>query len=78
MASSTSGTLPDPHYRLVMEAALAARDEGSFTDYADVAAGLTRIAADGRLARYLAEGWQQRPVRGARAGAVDGRPDDHG
>jgi tRNA nucleotidyltransferase (CCA-adding enzyme) len=50
------GHAPGPQYRPVMEAALAAQDEGLFTDHAGAVVWLARIAADGRLARYLSEG----------------------
>ena len=50
------GHAPGPQYRSVMAAALEAQDEGEFTDHAGAVAWLGRIAADGRLARLLAEG----------------------
>ena len=50
------GHPPGPQYRPVMAAALAAQDDGAFTDHAGAVAWLAGIEADGRLARYLAEG----------------------
>lgn len=64
------GHAPGPHYGPVMEAALAAQDEGLFTDHAGAVAWLARIAADGQLARYLAEGQRRRPLRSGRRGAA--------
>jgi len=62
------GHAPGPQYRPVMDAALAAQDDGEFTDHAGGVAWLARIAADGRLAHHLAEG-RQRPS--ARQDAAD-------
>ena len=50
------GYPPGPQYRPVMAAALAAQDDGAFTDHAGAVGWLAGIAADGRLERYLAEG----------------------
>ena len=50
------GDPPGPQYRPVMAAALAAQDDGAFTDRAGAVAWLAEIAADGGLERYLAEG----------------------
>jgi hypothetical protein len=50
------GHAPGPGYRSVLDAALAAQDEGAFSDHAGAIAWLQAAPADVRLQRRLAAG----------------------
>ncbi|KQS66003.1 CCA tRNA nucleotidyltransferase [Modestobacter sp. Leaf380] len=62
------GHAPGPQYRAVMAASVAAQDEGLFADHPGAVDWLAQVAADGRLAGYLAEA----PGRHADAGPPPG------
>jgi tRNA nucleotidyltransferase (CCA-adding enzyme) len=47
------GIAPGRHFAPVMRAALAAQDDGEFSDHAGAVAWLARLDADGRLAQLL-------------------------
>ena len=50
------GLAPGRQFGLVMRAALAAQDDGEFSDHAGAVAWLARLEVDGRLAQLLASG----------------------